>query len=214
LRVPRRTAFTLEDLIDSGSVSDEQGARLRDLIASRRTVLVSGGTGTGKTTVLGALLGLVPSGERLVVVEDVTELHVEHPHVVRLQARHRNVEGAGEVTMTDLVRQAMRMRPDRLIVGEVRGAEVIDLFRAFNTGHEGGCATIHANSAHDVMTRLEALGALAGLPAEAVRSQAMAAIDAVVHVHRVDGRRQVQEIVSWPPQRSGLSMMVREVVPR
>lgn len=213
LRVPRRTAFTLDDLITSGTVSPDHGEQLRQLITSRRTILVSGGTGSGKTTLLGALLGQVPSGERLVVVEDVSELHVDHPHVVRLQARHRNVEGAGEVTMTDLVRQAMRMRPDRLIVGEVRGAEVIDLFRAFNTGHEGGCATIHANSAHDVMTRLEALGALAGLPAEAVRSQAMAAIDAVVHVHRVDGRRQVQEIVPWPPQRSGLSMMVREVVP-
>lgn len=200
LRVPRRTAFTLDNLMDSGSLSVTHGAQLRELVAAKCAILISGGTGSGKTTLLAALLGEVPPGERMVIVEDVSELHIEHPHVVRLQARHRNVEGAGEITMTDLVRQAMRMRPDRLIVGEVRGAEVIDLFRAFNTGHEGGCATLHANSAHDVMTRLEALGALAGLPAAAVRSQALAAIDAVVHVQRIDGRRRVREIVSWPPQ--------------
>lgn len=198
LRVPRRAGLSLAALEQSGSVSSGQAEQLRALVADRRSVLVSGGTGAGKTTLLGALLAEVPATERILVVEDVTELHVPHPHVVRLQSRHRNVEGAGEVTMTDLVRQAMRMRPDRLVVGEVRGAEVIDLFRAFNTGHDGGWATLHANSAHDVMTRLEALGSLAGLPAAAVRSQALAAIDAVVHVGRVDGRRRVREIVPWP----------------
>lgn len=199
LRVPRRAAWSLGQLQENGSVTPEQVSSLRALVTQRRSMLISGGTGTGKTTLLAALLAQIPHGERVVVVEDVSEVLVSHPHVVRLQARHRNVEGAGEVTMTDLVRQAMRMRPDRLVVGEVRGGEVIDLFRAFNTGHEGGLATIHANSAHDVMARLEALGSLAGLPDTAVRSQALAAIDAVVHVERVDGARRLGEIVSWPP---------------
>lgn len=199
LRVPRRTAWSLADLEANGSVSAEQASTLLTLVAQRRSILISGGTGTGKTTLLGALLALVPHDERVVVVEDVSEVLVPHPHVVRLQARHRNVEGAGEVTMTDLVRQAMRMRPDRLVVGEVRGGEVIDLFRAFNTGHEGGFTTLHANSAHDVMTRLQALGSLVGLPESAVRSQALAAIDAVVHVERVGGVRRLHEIVPWPP---------------
>jgi pilus assembly protein CpaF len=197
LRVPRRTSLSLEDLETDGFMSSPQAEEIRALVGARRSVLISGGTGTGKTTLLAAMLAAVPSSERLVVVEDVSEMHVAHPHAVRLQARHRNVEGAGEITMTDLVRQAMRMRPDRIVVGEVRGGEVIDLFRAFNTGHEGGCATVHANSAPDVMARLEALGALAGLPAEAVRGQARAAVDAVVHLERVDGRRRVREIVSW-----------------
>lgn len=202
LRVPRRAAMSLDDLEAAAFITSTQSGELLALIAARRSVLISGGTGTGKTTLLAALLAAVPPTERLVVVEDVSEMHLPHPHAVRLQARHRNVEGAGEVTMTDLVRQAMRMRPDRIVVGEVRGPEVIDLFRAFNTGHEGGCATVHANSARDVMARLEALGCLAGLPAEAVRGQALAAIDAVVHLERVDGRRRVREIVSWPPIRS------------
>ena len=197
LRVPRRRALSTEQLQARGSLTPEQTETLHELVHRRCSVLVSGGTGTGKTTLLAALLALVPSHERVVVVEDVSEVPVTHPHVVRLQARHRNVEGAGEVTMTELVRQAMRMRPDRLVVGEVRGAEVIDLFRAFNTGHEGGFATIHANSAQDVMTRLAALGSLAGLPEAAVRSQALAAIDAVVHLEREAGTRRVREIVEW-----------------
>lgn len=202
LRIPRRTFLGLSAMEAAGAVSSDHAAELRLLVAERRSVLVSGGTGTGKTTLLGALLAEVDASDRLVIVEDVSELNVPHPHVVRLQARHRNVEGAGEVTLTELVRQALRMRPDRLVVGEVRGAEVIDLLRAFNTGHEGGWATLHANSAHDVMTRIEALGSLAGLPGEAVRSQARAAIDAVVHLERVDGRRRVREIVHWAPRSS------------
>ncbi|KAB7746528.1 TadA family conjugal transfer-associated ATPase [Nostocoides sp. F2B08] len=198
LRVARRRPFTLADLEAAGSITGADAARLRSLVVSRRTILVTGGTGSGKTTLLGALLDSVAPRERIVLVEDVAELVPAHPHVVRLQSRHRNVEGAGEVTMADLVRQAMRMRPDRIVVGEVRGAEVIDLFRALNTGHEGGFATVHANSAADVMARLEALGTLAGLSPAAVRTQAVAAIDVVVHLERTDGRRRVSEIVAWP----------------
>ncbi|NLJ54888.1 MAG: TadA family conjugal transfer-associated ATPase [Intrasporangiaceae bacterium] len=200
LRIPRRTFLDLITIESTGSVSSDQVLELRQLVAERRSVLISGGTGTGKTTLLAAVLAEVDARDRLVVVEDVSELNIRHPHVVRLQARHRNVEGAGEVTLTDLVRQSLRMRPDRLVVGEVRGPEVVDLLRGFNTGHEGGWATVHANSAHDVMTRLEALGSLAGLPGEAIRSQALAAIDAVVHLERVDGRRRVREIVHWAPR--------------
>ena len=157
-------------------------------------VLITGPTGSGKTTVLSTLLGLVPATHRIVVVEDSTELRPDHPHVVRMQARVPNVEGMGAVSLRDLVRQALRMRPDRLVVGEVRGAEVVDLLAAMNTGHEGGMGTIHANSPGDVPARLEALGALAGMSREAVRSQVATAIHHVVHVARRPGGRVIQSI--------------------
>ena len=140
---------------------------------------------------LSSLLGLMPHHERLVIVEDSTELDPDHPHVVRMQARTANVEGAGVVTLRDLVRQALRMRPDRLVLGEVRGAEVVDLLAAMNTGHEGGAGTVHANSAADVPARLEALGLTAGLDRLAVHALMAAGIDAVVHLGRDDGGRRV-----------------------
>jgi pilus assembly protein CpaF len=137
----------------------------------------------------------VPPAERIVLVEDVSELRPRHPHAVRLEARHANVEGQGEVTLQDLVRQALRMRPDRVVVGECRGPEVRDLLAALNTGHAGGCGTVHANAAVDVVARLEALGCLAGLSSAAVAAQAAAALDVVVHLRRVrDGQRRVEEI--------------------
>ena len=192
LRVPRRTAFTLDDLVASGSLDADTAQWIRRIVGARLALLVSGGTGTGKTTVLSTLLGLVPDDERLVIVEDSSELAPAHPHAVRLQARPANVEGAGLVTLRDLVRQALRMRPDRLVVGEVRGAEVVDLLAAMNTGHEGCCATVHANSASDVPARLEALGLMAGLDRTAVHALAGAGIDAVVHLERpVGGRRRL-----------------------
>jgi pilus assembly protein CpaF len=166
---------------------------------------VSGGTGSGKTTLLSALLSDVAPTERIVVVEDATELRPDHPHVVGLEARPANAEGAGQVTVRDLVRQALRMRPDRLVVGEVRGAEVVDLLAALNTGHEGGCGTVHANSTADVPARFEALGVAAGLPREAVHSQLGAGIEAVVHVTRgVDGRRHVDQLAVVQRDRSGV----------
>jgi len=142
------------------------------------------------------LLGLVPPHERIVLVEDVGELWPRHPHVIRLEARHANVEGRGAVTLEDLVRQALRMRPDRIVVGECRGAEVRDLLAALNTGHSGGCGTVHANAATDVPARLEALGAIAGLSPGAIRVQAAAALDAVVHVSREGAGRSVAEIAA------------------
>ncbi|HET6651191.1 MAG TPA: TadA family conjugal transfer-associated ATPase [Nocardioides sp.] len=195
LRVPRRRVFTLDELVAAGSL-DPLGARLlRRVVAARLSFLVSGGTGTGKTTLLSALLSLVDPGDRLVLVEDASELRPDHPHVVGLESRPANVEGAGEVPMRVLVRQALRMRPDRLVVGEVRGAEVADLLAALNTGHEGGCGTLHANSAADVPARVEALAMAAGLPQAAVHSQLASAVDVVVHLGRDRaGRRRLVEV--------------------
>ncbi|GAB3263357.1 TadA family conjugal transfer-associated ATPase [Alteromonas gracilis] len=195
LRVPRARAFTLDELVAEGALPAEGARLLTRVVEARAAFLVSGGTGSGKTTLLGALLGLVPSGERLVLVEDASELRPDHPHVVGLEARPANVEGAGEVPVRTLVRQALRMRPDRLVVGEVRGAEVADLLAAMNTGHEGGCGTLHANSAADVPSRIEGLALAAGLPLDAVHSQLASALDLVVHLGRGrNGRRAVREI--------------------
>ncbi|WP_289008012.1 TadA family conjugal transfer-associated ATPase [uncultured Thermomonospora sp.] len=195
LRLPRRRAFTLEELVAAQAVPAAGAALLAALVAARLAFLITGGTGTGKTTLLSGLLSLADPRERLVLVEDSAELRPEHPHVVRLEARPPNVEGAGGITLHDLVRQALRMRPDRLVIGEVRGREVVDLLAALNTGHEGGCGTLHANTAADVPARLEALGCAAGLTREAVHSQAAAALDAVVHLVRDGaGRRRVAEI--------------------
>lgn len=195
LRVPRRRAFSLAELVEAGTVPPDGAQVLRQLVSSRQAFLVTGGTGTGKTTVLSALLGLVDPGDRVLLVEDAGELRPDHPHVVRLEARPPNVEGAGEVTLRDLVRLSLRMRPDRVVVGEVRGEEVIDLLAALNTGHEGGCGTLHANSAADVPARLEALALAAGLGREALHSQVASGLRVVVHLRRrPDGRRQVAEV--------------------
>lgn len=195
LRVPSRKVLALEDLVAAGSLPPKGIAVLRDLLDARLAFLISGGTGTGKTTLLNSLLSTVSSTERLVIVEDASELRPDHPHVVRLESRPPNGEGTGEITLRDLVRQALRMRPDRLVVGEVRGAEVVDLLNALNTGHEGGCGTVHANSASDVPARLEALGALAGLAPQAVQSQVSSALHAVIHLTRDrSGQRRVAEI--------------------
>ncbi len=195
LRVVRPRAFSLAELAAAGTVPPGGERVLRALVEARLSFLISGGTGTGKTTLLSTLLGLVGARERIVLAEDSAELRPDHPHVVRLEARPANQEGAGEVTLKDLVRQALRMRPDRLVVGEVRGAEVTDLLAALNTGHEGGCGTVHANAAADVPARLEALGTAAGLDRAALHSQLAAAVSAVLHLVRDrDGRRRVAEV--------------------
>ncbi len=195
LRILRRRVFTVDELVGLGTLSSESATLLRLLVAARLAVLVTGGTGSGKTTLLAALLSLVGHAERLVLVEDAGELRPDHPHVVRLVARPPNVEGAGEVTLRDLVRQALRMRPDRIVVGEVRGGEVVELLAAMNTGHDGGCGTVHANSAAEVPARLEALGALGGLSRAALHSQLAAAVQVVLHLVRDGaGRRVLTEI--------------------
>jgi pilus assembly protein CpaF len=213
LRLPRRRAFTLGELVSAGTVPAEGAALLGGLVAARMAFLVTGGTGCGKTTILSSLLSLADPGERLILVEDSAELRPAHPHVVGLEARPPNVEGAGGVTMHDLVRQALRMRPDRLVVGEVRGQEVVDLLAALNTGHEGGCATIHANAPADVPARLEALACAAGLSRDAVHSQLAAALDVVVHLVRdtSGGRRRVAEVCVFQRGRDGLVGVVPAV---
>lgn len=194
LRIPARHTFSLDELVDSGTLTAMGADCLTLLIASRAAFLISGGTGSGKTTLLAALLSVVDPSERLVIVEDATELRPRHTHTVGLESRPANIEGAGAISLRDLVRQALRMRPDRLIVGEVRGAEVVDMLAALNTGHEGGCGTLHANSAADVPARLEALGVAAGLPRDAVHSQLASALDVVVHLTRdASGRRMLQQ---------------------
>jgi pilus assembly protein CpaF len=213
LRIARTRAFTLDELEVRASVTPEVTELLRGLIAARVSFLVTGGTGSGKTTLLSSLLGEVHAAERIVLVEDSGELRPTHPHVVRLEARHANVEGTGRVDLRDLVRQALRMRPDRLVVGEVRGAEVVDLLAALNTGHDGGCGTVHANSPEALPARLEALALAAGLGREALHSQLAAAVQAVVHVVRgSDGKRRVGALSVLERGRDGLTDVVPAVV--
>lgn len=187
LRVPQRTTPDLATLRGWGAFDEAGEQVLRALVRARVAFVISGGTGSGKTTLLGALLREVDPRERIVLVEDVRELRIDHPHVVRLEGRTANVEGRGEVSLTTLVRQSLRMRPDRLVVGEVRGGEVRELLSALNTGHDGGCGTVHANAVADVVARFDALGALAGMSQVAVRTQLASAVQAVVHVRRTAG---------------------------
>lgn len=194
LRVLRQKDFTLADLVRGGAVPPAAAELLAAVVAARLAHVISGGTGTGKTTVMAALLGLVPASERIVIVEDAAELRPLHPHVVGLVARGANVEESGAITLRDLVRQALRMRPDRLVVGECRGAEVVDLLSALNTGHEGGCCTLHANSARDVPARWEALGLLGGVPREALHAQLAAALRVVVHLRRTPTGRVLEQV--------------------
>ncbi len=206
LRVLRHATHDLPALGRLGTVDAEGEALLRAVVAARLAFLVSGGTGSGKTTMLGALLGTVDPGERIVSVEDAEELRPRHPHVLRLVARPANIEGAGGVTLRDLVRQALRMRPDRLVVGEVRGAEVCDLLAALNTGHDGGAGTVHANSAREVPARMEALAATGGLPRAALSSQLAAAVQVVLHMQRRSGRRVLDALGVLVPEPDGVQV--------
>jgi pilus assembly protein CpaF len=194
LRVLGRIRLDLATLVARGAMAQPVADVLRAVVSSRLAFVISGGTGVGKTTLLGSVLALVPPTERVVVIEDARELTLAG-HALRLTTRTANVEGAGAVGLRELVRQSLRMRPDRVVVGEFRGAEMVDLLVALNTGHEGGAATLHANSAADVPARLAALGGLAGLPGAAVVSLAASALSVVVHLRRLrDGTRVVDEI--------------------
>ncbi|MCU0295654.1 MAG: TadA family conjugal transfer-associated ATPase [Candidatus Nanopelagicales bacterium] len=198
LRIPRRRAFTMDELVGTGMIGEQALPLLAEVVQRRVAFLISGGTGSGKTTLLNSLLSSADPRERIVVVEDSAELQPVHPHVIRLESRPANSEGSGSITMRDLVRQALRMRPDRVVVGEVRGGEVVDLLAALNTGHEGGCGTVHANSAEDVPARLESLALPAGLNRAGLHAQLGAGLHAVIHVVRRE-RRCV----------AGISVMVR-----
>ena len=195
-----RTVPTLDALVDAGSATPGQVNRLREIVSTRRNVLVSGGTSSGKTTLLNLLSAEIPGGDRVVVVEDAAELALEG-HVVRLEARPPNVEGAGEIALTQLLRSALRLRPDRIVLGEVRGPEALDLLTALNTGHDGSMSTIHANGPDEALWRLQTL-ALSGarrIDPEAVRRQLDAAVHVVVQLERVAGRRRVASIVDRHP---------------
>jgi pilus assembly protein CpaF len=194
----RREGFSLRDLVARGTMPADVAELLAVCVAGRASVLVSGGTGSGKTTTLGALSGAIPGEERIVTIEDAAELRLRQRHVIRLEARPANLEGRGEVTIRQLVRNALRMRPDRIVVGEVRGPECLDMLQALNTGHDGSLTTVHANSAADALRRVETLALMAGvgLPHAAVREQVTSAIDVVVHQARLaDGSRAVESVV-------------------
>ncbi|TQM63576.1 TadA family conjugal transfer-associated ATPase [Klugiella xanthotipulae] len=193
IRVPRVRALGLDDLGQAMFTTTERAA-LVAAVARRRNILIVGSGGSGKTTLLAALLATVPHTERIVTVEDVAELNIRHPHCVSLEARQKNLDGAGGVELDQLVREALRMRPDRIVVGECRGPELRELLGALNTGHDGGAGTLHANSLDDVPARLEALGAVAGFTPEALARQAVSAIHLVVQLERAGGVRRVASL--------------------
>lgn len=230
LRVLRPAVDDLPALLRRRTIDAAADQLLRAVVAARLAFLVSGGAGTGKTTLLAAMLGCVDPRERIICVEDAEELRPAHPHVVRLVTRAPNVEGAGEITLRDLVRQALRMRPDRLVVGEVRGAEVCDLLSALNTGHDGGAGTVHANSVREVPARLEALAGLGGLTPAALHSQLTAAVQVLLHMRREPaGARRLDDVgllertsggvevravwshgAGWGPGREALGLLLAE----
>ena len=192
-----RDALSLQDLVRLGSLTEQTAEFLGECVHGKLNILISGGTGTGKTTLMNAVSAYVPAGERIVTIEDAAELRLQQRHVVPLESRPPNVEGEGEIRIRDLVRNALRMRPDRIIVGEVRGAETLDMLQAMNTGHDGSLTTIHANSARDALHRLEMLVLMAGveLPVKAIREQIAGGFDLLVHIARlVDGSRRVVQI--------------------
>ncbi|MFT4258082.1 TadA family conjugal transfer-associated ATPase [Microbacterium sp.] len=213
IRIPRVRAADLDALAALGAFDARRQAWLTQLVAERANILITGGTGTGKTTLLSALLSAAPAAERIITIEDVAELRPRHPHHVALEARQANLEGAGGITLARLVRESLRMRPDRLVVGECRGDEVRELLTALNTGHDGGAGTLHASGLADVPARLEALGALAGMDAVALARQVVSAFTVVLHLARAPGgvrrvaqagrfvlagdRLQIEEVQPW-----------------
>jgi pilus assembly protein CpaF len=200
------------ELVELGTISGELHDQLAAAVAARRSILVSGGTGSGKTTLLNALSAFIDPGERVITIEDAAELRLRQPHVVRLESRPANVEGRGRVTIRELLRGALRMRPDRIVIGEVRGGEALDLLMALNTGHEGALSTVHANSPEDALRRIETLALMAGvgLPHDAIREQLGRGLDLVIHLARLsDGSRRVVEVAEVV--RTAGSVGVREL---
>jgi pilus assembly protein CpaF len=191
------TPFTVENLIEFGSMTAQMAEFLRGCVVARLNMLVSGGTGTGKTTLLNVLSSFIPAAERIVTIEDAVELRLQQDHVITLESRPPNIEGSGQVTIRDLVRNSLRMRPDRIVVGEARGGEALDMLQAMNTGHDGSLSTIHSNSPRDCVARLETLVLMAGmdLPLRAIREQVASAIDVIIQIQRMpDGSRRVVQV--------------------
>lgn len=211
IRVARHAGLSLAHLAETNMFTPGMGAFLHAIIRQKQNLIISGATGTGKTTLLGALLSAVPHDERIIVVEDVSELRIDHPHVVSLEARQPNAEGLGGVNLHELVRHALRMRPTRLVVGECRGPELLDFLTALNTGHSGGGITLHANGVGEVPSRLEALAHTHGLDPGALARLVAGAIDHVVHVERRAGVRQVTAIGQLVQSDGNLRVALREV---
>jgi pilus assembly protein CpaF len=203
IRVPHLEPLSLDQLEERGFFEQIPRAQVQRLVEARTNLLITGAGGSGKTTLLGALLSEATPHERIVAIEDVAELRVQHPHWVALEARQPNLEGAGGIGLDRLLREALRMRPDRLVLGECRGAEIRELLGALNTGHDGGAGTLHANSLVDVPARLEALGALADLSPTALARQAVSAFGAVLHIERLDGVRRLAGLGRFVKDASG-----------
>jgi pilus assembly protein CpaF len=197
IRKFRKEPYSLEELIRIGTLNKDTAAYLREAVIRRMNIIISGGTGSGKTTLLNALSQFIPDAERIITIEDAAEIRLMKPHVVRLEARPPNIEGTGAITIRDLVKNSLRMRPDRIVVGECRGGEALDMLQAMNTGHDGSITTGHANTPRDMLRRLETMVLLSGLeiPVRAIREQIASAIDVIVHTGRMgDGRRAVASI--------------------
>ena len=208
LRIHRPQILSLTELVSNKTITNTQKDFLTKLIDDKKSFVICGGTGSGKTTLLNSLLSDVNRNQRILIIEDSRELNPQHPHVVSLEGRPANIEGMGLITMKDLIKQSLRMRADRLIIGEVRGAEVIDWLSALNTGHTGSAGTIHANSIHEVITRFESLGLMAGLSKEAIHSQLQTTLDYVIHIERnADGKRQVRAIGEFQTDSLGYSFI-------
>src|SRR5574340_708646 len=189
--------YTMADLVNFKSLTPAMGEFIGAAVKARTNVLVTGGTGSGKTTLMNVLSSYIPHNERIITIEDSAELQLQQPHVVRLETRPANIEGKGEIIQRDLVKNALRMRPDRIVVGEVRGAEAIDMLQAMNTGHDGSLTTIHANSSRDALSRIETMVAMEGLnlPTKAVRHYISSALDVIIHLSRLsDGSRKMTSI--------------------
>ncbi len=206
IRKFRRRPYSIAELIRSGTLAQQQADCLARAIRDKKNVVISGGAGTGKTTLLNAFSSCIAEDERIITLEDAAELRLQQPHVIPLETRPPNLEGRGEVTLRDLLRNALRMRPDRIIIGEVRGPEALDLLQALNTGHRGSLTTVHANSPYDAISRLEtmALTSGVGLPSQALREQITRAVDILAHMERgASGRRKVSEIAAMDRESAG-----------
>jgi pilus assembly protein CpaF len=204
LRIHRPQILSLDELVINKTITTSQKVFLNEIIKDNKSFVICGGTGSGKTTLLNSLLSEVNRNQRILIIEDSRELNPEHPHVVSLEGRPANIEGKGLITMKDLIKQSLRMRADRLIIGEVRGAEVIDWLSALNTGHTGSAGTIHANSIHEVIIRFESLGLIAGLSKKAIHSQLRTALNYVIHIERQSaGQRQVKAIGEFQTDSTG-----------
>jgi pilus assembly protein CpaF len=208
LRIHRPQILSLSDLVMNETLTKSQKNFLTELIKNQKSFVICGGTGSGKTTLLNSLLSEVNRNQRILIIEDSRELNPQHLHAVSLEGRPANIEGVGLITMKTLIKQSLRMRADRLIIGEVRGAEVIDWLGALNTGHTGSAGTIHANSIHDVIIRFESLGLMAGLSKEAIHSQLRTALNYVIHIERnSEGKRQVKAIGEFQTDSIGNSLI-------